>query len=78
LTKIPLTYSVSYFNLEGLELCLGGLSPPKPSRGDGTAINAPGFMYTNKKNTKYVSSSRSFHVFIFRCRKCHKGLFFIF
>jgi len=30
--KIPF----SYFNLGGLELCLEGLSPPKPPRGDGT------------------------------------------
>ena len=30
LTNIPLIHSVSYFNLGGLELCLGGLSPPKP------------------------------------------------
>jgi len=30
LTRIPLIYSVSRFNLGGLELCLGGLSPPKP------------------------------------------------
>ena len=36
LTKIPLIYSVSYFSLGGLELCLGGLSPPKPPSGDGT------------------------------------------
>ena len=28
--KIPLIYSASYFNWGGLELCLGGLSPPKP------------------------------------------------
>jgi len=27
LTKTPLMYSVSYFNLGGLEYCLGGLSP---------------------------------------------------
>jgi len=30
LTKIPQTYSVSYFNLGKLELFLRGLSPPKP------------------------------------------------
>jgi len=30
--KIPLVYSVSCFNLGGLELYLGELSPPKPSR----------------------------------------------
>jgi len=30
LTKTPLIYSVSSFNLGSLELCLGGLSPPKP------------------------------------------------
>ena len=29
-------YSASYFNLEGLKLHLGGLIPPKPSRGDET------------------------------------------
>jgi len=28
--KIPLIYSVSYFNLGGFELCLGELSEPKP------------------------------------------------
>jgi len=27
--KTLLIYSISYFNLGGLELCLGGLSPPK-------------------------------------------------
>jgi len=30
LIKIPLIYIVSYFNLGDLELCLGGISPPKP------------------------------------------------
>jgi len=35
LTKIPLIYSVSYFNLGGLGAVFGGLSPPKPPRGDG-------------------------------------------
>ena len=36
LTKIPLTYSVSdSISWGSLELCLGGLSPPKPSCGDG-------------------------------------------
>jgi len=34
--KTPLIYSVSRFHLGGLELCLGGLSPPKSSRGDRT------------------------------------------
>jgi len=29
LTKSPLIYSVSYFNFGVLELCFGGLSPPK-------------------------------------------------
>ena len=29
-TKVPLHHSVSYFNLGGLEVCLGELSPPKP------------------------------------------------
>ena len=36
--QIPLIYSVSCFNLVGLELYLGGNSPPKPPRGDGTAL----------------------------------------
>jgi len=27
--KTQLIYSVSYFNLGGLKLCFGGLSPPK-------------------------------------------------
>ena len=30
LTKTPLIYSVSRFSFGGLELCLAGLSPPKP------------------------------------------------
>jgi len=34
--KTLFIYSVSYFNLEGLKLHLGGLIPPKPTRGDGT------------------------------------------
>ena len=37
LTKILLIHSVSYFNLGDLKLCLGGLSLPKPPRGDGAA-----------------------------------------
>jgi len=36
LTKTPLIYSVSRFNLGGLGALLGGLSPPKPPLGDGT------------------------------------------
>jgi len=35
--KSPMVYSVSYFDLGGLVLCLGGLSPPKP-RGDETGM----------------------------------------
>ena len=31
--------NVSCFNLGDLELCLGGLNPPKPTRGDGTGVN---------------------------------------
>jgi len=31
LTKVPLIYSVSYFNLGGLKALLGGLIPPKLS-----------------------------------------------
>jgi len=30
-TKIPLIYSVAYFNLGALELCLRGISPPIPN-----------------------------------------------
>jgi len=37
-TKTPLIYSVLRFNVGALELCLVGLSPPKPPRGDGTAL----------------------------------------
>ena len=40
LSKIPLIYSVSRFTLGGLELCLGGLSPPQPPRCDGTGVIA--------------------------------------
>jgi len=29
LTKSPLIYSASFFNLGGLDLCLVGLNPPK-------------------------------------------------
>jgi len=36
LIKPPMIYSVSYFDLEGLSTFLGGLSPPKLPRGDGT------------------------------------------
>jgi len=40
LTKIPLVYSVSYFNLGGLEALFGGLNPPKHPRGGGTGMGA--------------------------------------
>jgi len=36
--KILLIYSVSRFSLGGLELCLGGLSSPKPPCADGSAV----------------------------------------
>jgi len=38
--KTQLVYSVPYFNFGGLELCLGGLNPPKPPtwRRDCTSI----------------------------------------
>jgi len=36
LSKSPLIYSVSYFNLGTLRLCPGRRSPPKLPRGDGT------------------------------------------
>jgi len=39
LTKTPLIYSVSRFNLGGLGALFGGISPPKPPRGDGTATH---------------------------------------
>ena len=34
--KSLLIHSVPCFNLGGLEVCLGELSPPKASHGDGT------------------------------------------
>ena len=37
LNNTPLIYSVSHFNFGGLGALFGGLSPPKPNRGDGTA-----------------------------------------
>ena len=37
LTKISRIYSVSYFNLGAWSCVWGGLRPPKPPRGDGTA-----------------------------------------
>jgi len=40
LTKIPLIYSVSRINLGGLGALIGGLSQPKPPRGDGTGSHA--------------------------------------
>jgi len=36
LTKVPLTYSVSIFNLGRLGALFGGLSSPKPPCSDGT------------------------------------------
>jgi len=36
MTKSQLIYSISCFNLGGLEFCSGGLSTQKPPRGDGT------------------------------------------
>ena len=36
LRKVRLTYSVSYFNLGRLRALFGGMSLPKPPRGDGT------------------------------------------
>ena len=35
----------------GLELCLGGLSPPKPPRGDGTASNPRGSILPRLRTT---------------------------
>ena len=39
LTKTPHIYSVSRFSLGGLGAFLGGLSPPKPPRGDRTVCS---------------------------------------
>ena len=38
LTETPLIHSVSRFKLGGLELCLGGLNPPKPPVATGQVI----------------------------------------
>ena len=38
LTKTPLIYSVSRFNLEGLGALFGGISTPNPLRGAGTGL----------------------------------------
>ena len=40
LTKTPLIYNVSRFNLGVLGTLFGGLRPPKPPRGDGTAYKS--------------------------------------
>jgi len=40
LSKISLIYSVSRFNLGGLEVCLGRAKPTKAPRGDGTGVIA--------------------------------------
>jgi len=40
LTKTPLIYSVSRFNLGVLGTLFGRLTPPKPPRGDGTAYKS--------------------------------------
>ena len=39
LTKIPLTDSVSYFNLGGLGALFGGLTPPRPPMATGLHTN---------------------------------------
>ena len=39
LNKTPHIYSVSRFSLGGLGALLGGLSPPKPPRGDRTVCS---------------------------------------
>jgi len=46
LTNTPLIYSISRFSLGGLEFCLGRLSPPKPSRGGGSAWEYAKDIYT--------------------------------
>jgi len=58
--KIPLIYSVSRFNLGGLELCLGGLSPPNPppwrrdGRDERTVIFCdPVLIFKNKSKSKH-------------------------
>jgi len=53
LTKIPLIYSVLDFNLGGLELCLGGLSPPNPPVATGLSTwNA--YLLLKQQNRKKI------------------------
>jgi len=47
LTKTPLIYSVSRFNLGCLGLCSGELSPPKPPRGDGAGLTSENPLLTS-------------------------------
>jgi len=44
-TKLPLICSVSYLNLGGLKLCLGGLNPPKPPVATGLYLGWPNLLY---------------------------------
>ena len=41
--KTPMIYSVSYFDLGGLSTLFGGISPPKPPRGDKTGSTSTSF-----------------------------------
>ena len=51
LTKIPLTYSVSYFNLCGLGAAFGRAKPTKAPGGDGTAAKVFAFNSHMEQNT---------------------------
>jgi len=48
-TKIPLTYSVSYFNLGGLGASFGGLSLPKPPVATGLSLRPSAQIARRKK-----------------------------
>jgi len=56
LTKTSLIYSVSRFNLGGLGAFFGGISPPKPPRGDGTVA----FTITEQGQKMFVLATTRF------------------
>jgi len=49
--KTLFIYSISYFYLGGLGALFGGLSPPKPSRGDGTGHDTQCLVHWAKNET---------------------------
>jgi len=60
--KTLFIYSVSYFCLRGLELCLGGLSTPKAPRGNGTVFSKCKHpMKSGTANGNIESASEKFH-----------------